>query len=84
MNNNEKNPGTSRAEEGEEHLGDDIKRRIREVEVGFRTSASPDRLAVGHRLLITTQSRTYVLERREDGLYMSGNPSIARCLRKIL
>jgi len=33
-----------------------------------------DKLPVGHNLEIQTQSRTYLLEKREDGYYLSGNP----------
>ncbi len=50
---------------------------INEVAAEFREADqfTLDDLAVGRKLEIKTHSRTYTLERREDGFYISGHPT---------
>ncbi len=58
--------------ESNEHLGDEINRKIKESERAG--GAWVEMLRTGDRLKITTKRNTYLLEKREDGIYLSGNP----------
>ena len=40
-------------------------------------------LAIGKKLEVSTRNTQYVIERREDGLYISGNPRICPEPRKV-
>jgi hypothetical protein len=43
------------------------------VESELQGGVSLDTLAVGKKLQVQTKNTTYIVERREDGLYISGN-----------
>ena len=58
---------------GFEHLGESLQGSIIHAEI--EGGADVNKLAQGKTLEISTASgKTYLLERREDGLYISGNP----------
>ncbi len=53
------------------NLSDEINEAIAESELAG--GAYIDKLAVGKKLQVQTRNTTYIIEKREDGLYISGN-----------
>ena len=53
------------------NLSDEVNNAIADSELAG--GADLDKLAVGRKLLVQTQNTLYTIERREDGLYISGN-----------
>lgn len=53
------------------NLSDEVNNAIAESELAGGVFL--DKLAVGKKLQVETRNTTYTIERREDGLYISGN-----------
>ena len=64
-----------------EHLGDDMNKNL--VDSEMVGGSWLEKLPVGKNLSIETQNHTYTLEKRDDGLYLSGNPKLCPKPRKV-